>query len=800
MARLGVSVVGGIIGAFFGMPALGFMVGSLIGGLLFPPKISGQDVVGPRLDDLRVSTSSYGTPITLAFGRTRLAGTVVWSTDLKETVKKESFGGKGAIGGGGGTSRTFSYSVSFAIAFCHGPVSAFGRVWADGKLIYDPAGAADVETYEFTLRKYLGTEDQLPDSLIEEAVGVDNTPGYRGLAYLVFEDLQLEDFGNRIPSISAEVERLGSFAHSTDPTSASLHEIVKDVVQRSGLQVADITLTRLTDGAVRGYYIARPTTPRAVLQQLAETYFFDVCESNGVLDFNDYGGAPVVTIAQQDLVASDGDRISNPLKEVRKQVLEVPYKIFVAYNEPEQDYQTGTQYAARTQVHAHRDMNEVHYVELPIAMSATQARRIAERMLYVGWIERSTYETKLPWRYLALDPTDVVQLDMDDGRSLTTMIGKAATGADLSIETMLIGQDAETFVETDTAGGTAEGFRPQVLTSPVEPTVFIIDTPYLRDIDDAGQAKALTYLAAGSDDADYSGAFAYVSFDNGVNWDAIGQFTTSIAYGQLLALPATDVSFLDINALDTLDVQMTHGTLASVTEAEMLAGANAAVIGAPGRWEVVQFQTAAVTGPDTYTLSITRRGQRGTEWAIPLHQANDTFILLDAAGMLAFLKSMDEVGQQGLIKAVPKGGSLATATTYSETLRASTLRPYAPVFQQVTDSVDGLTVAWLRRTRFGGGASNGVDTSVPLNEEIEHYNIYLLDAPYTPAFNPLEPTHYRRLIAAHPFPWYLYTTAEMTADGYDKTTDTLYAVVYQMSATAGHGFPCPIAVTPAEFV
>ena len=54
-------------------------------------------------------------------------------------------------------------------------------------------------------RFYEGGEDQLPDPLIEAAEGHGRTPAFRGLAYLVFEDLPLENFGNRIPNITAEV-------------------------------------------------------------------------------------------------------------------------------------------------------------------------------------------------------------------------------------------------------------------------------------------------------------------------------------------------------------------------------------------------------------------------------------------------------------------------------------------------------------------------------------------------------------------------------------------------------------------
>ena len=57
------------------------------------------------------------------------------------------------------------------------------------------------------MRVYRGTEDQLPDPLMEAKQGEGNAPAYRGLAYVVFERLPLETFGNRIPLLQFEVVR-----------------------------------------------------------------------------------------------------------------------------------------------------------------------------------------------------------------------------------------------------------------------------------------------------------------------------------------------------------------------------------------------------------------------------------------------------------------------------------------------------------------------------------------------------------------------------------------------------------------
>ncbi|MER2520938.1 MAG: hypothetical protein ABTQ34_09700 [Bdellovibrionales bacterium] len=135
---------------------------------------------------------------------------MIWSTELKETRHTQHMG----KGGGGAKSTSYSYSVSFAVALCAGPVATVRKIWADTKLIYDASASNTqaMEKYPGTVSIRAGGEDQQPDSTIEMALGAGNVPAYRGLCYLVFTDLQLADFANRIPNISAEVVGAGAMA------------------------------------------------------------------------------------------------------------------------------------------------------------------------------------------------------------------------------------------------------------------------------------------------------------------------------------------------------------------------------------------------------------------------------------------------------------------------------------------------------------------------------------------------------------------------------------------------------------
>lgn len=203
MASLVLGVVGGAVGWMVGGPAgaqVGFALGSAAGGLLFPPK--GPD--GPRLNDLAVQGSAYGQAIPILYGTDRIAGNIIWAAPIQEHAHEE--GGKG-----GPEYTTYSYTVSLAAAIGEGPIAGVLRIWADGLLIFDrrPTATGDAVGFNASSHKfYLGTEDQLPDPTIQALQG--ETPAYRGLAYVVFTDLQLEKFGNRIPSLTFEYVTNGS--------------------------------------------------------------------------------------------------------------------------------------------------------------------------------------------------------------------------------------------------------------------------------------------------------------------------------------------------------------------------------------------------------------------------------------------------------------------------------------------------------------------------------------------------------------------------------------------------------------
>ncbi len=214
---VGASLPGALsgIGRVLGQAA-GAYIGRSIDQSLFGETVQRQ---GARLTGLHIQASSEGASIPALYGRARIAGQVIWAARFKEHEETETHSSGGGKGGGGSrvSVTNYRYSLSFAVGLCEGAIARIGRVWANGE---------PFELGQAAWRLHKGSETQEPDALIEAIEGADNAPAYRGLAYIVFEDLPLERFGNVIPQLSFEVIRPVSDAPEGEPR---LEERIKGV-------------------------------------------------------------------------------------------------------------------------------------------------------------------------------------------------------------------------------------------------------------------------------------------------------------------------------------------------------------------------------------------------------------------------------------------------------------------------------------------------------------------------------------------------------------------------------------------
>ena len=221
MATILLSAAGAAIGGMASGTVLGLsgaVVGRAVGatlGRVIDQRLmgSGSDAVERgRVDRFRITGAGEGTAVAQLFGRMRLSGQVIWASHFVERVAT-SGGGRGKGAPPRPVTTSYSYSVSLAVALCAGEIRRVGRIWADG---------VELDQTSMAMHVYSGTEDQMPDPVIEAVEGAGAVPAYRGIAYVVFEDLDLGPFGNRVPQFAFEVVRAAQPERPMLPAAADL--------------------------------------------------------------------------------------------------------------------------------------------------------------------------------------------------------------------------------------------------------------------------------------------------------------------------------------------------------------------------------------------------------------------------------------------------------------------------------------------------------------------------------------------------------------------------------------------------
>lgn len=653
---------------------VGGVLGALAGQQVDSALFGGGSVSGPRLKDLAVTTSSYGTAMPRQFGAMRVGGTIIWATDLVE--HGQTSGGKGQP-----SVTTYSYTSSFAVALSSRPVQSVGRIWADGDLLRGADGALKVGG---TLRLHNGYGDQSVDPLIASAAGAQNCPAFRGLAYAVFEDLQLADFGNRIPTLTFEV--------FGDDGALSLATLFDGVVE-------DVALSVPLDG-ILGY--ACEGSLADTLSQFQPVMPMS-CDAGGeaLTITADRQSTTPIALPEPALTSASGEfGAQSGYQYKRDPAPDNPPRV-LRYYDPALDYQPGMQRAIGQAL-----PGQPKTIEVPATIAASDAAQLIQQSARDADWRRET----LAWRCAELDPAVAPGV-------LVTPFGQPGLWRVTAWEWRDTGiqLDLERVAPTASTGAPADPGRANLANDdPVTPTSLVA---YELPWDGQGSSDAIIVQAAtSSSSAGWPGAALYGDFDTGtLTWLAASgrqRSTTGTALGALA--PASP---LLIDRQSTVTVQLTGSDLALTGASldQLAAGANRALLGG----EIIQFAHATAQGKGVWRLSTLLRGRGGTESAIATHGAGEAFVLLDAMPV-----QLDGAKLQGASGIAALGLADPAQVEAPILCRGYSRRPWSPVHSKATYTPDGaLTLSWTRRARGGWAWSDGVDT--PLQEQSETYLVSL---------------------------------------------------------------------------
>lgn len=673
MATLVLTAVGTVLGGPLG-GAIGAALGQSVDqNILFKPK--GRE--GPRLAELDVQTSTYGSQVPRIFGTMRVAGTVIWATDLKEK-KKKSGGGKGQP-----SSTTYSYSVSFAVALSSRRLARVGRIWADGNLLRGAKG--DFKTSLGGFRLMTGDPDQAADQLIASAEGTGSTPAYRGMAYAVFESLQLEDYGNRIPSLTFEL-----FAEEEPVSVAAITGELSD-----GLLTG--TETAFVDG-----YAASGENVSDAMEPLVDVFDLWTRPVGSGLTL---GGAVVAEahLPALSLAGRVNGEAQTPRTSARDAAVLAPRAVSVRHHDPDRDYQAGIQRAVRP-----GPGRSETQIELPAVISATQAKALATARVAGAWKGRNRLDLVCGWRQLSLGAGRVVTVEGAAG--LWRIENWEWEKMALRLSLRQVGAAPLSAGEAFSGTSVRENDLPQ------GPTVLrLADLPNLYDT--APTVPHVVAAAAGASSA-WRKASLFVEEQDEII--AAGSTAAPAVMGTCLSPPGSGQAqlFDDVTAFD-VELLAEDMVLAGASDEALLRGANLCLAGD----ELLQFGRAEQTGPRQFRLSRLLRGRRGTEWAIGGHGAGEPFLLIEADALMRVPDT--HVRQGAMLSMLAIGVGDVEPATADLMVAGQALLPPSPVHLRVEKDAEGnRTIRWTRRSRVGWAWDDAVDA--PLGEELERYRVRVL--------------------------------------------------------------------------
>jgi len=635
----------------------------------------------PVVSGLRVSTTVYGKPIPLVYGRGRVSGNLIWAGDFKTTAhtSSTSAGGKGGHSGSA-TSTSYSYSASMAIAFCEGFVTPSGLDWSMW------LSKLNQNSSVFGFATFVGDNAQNPWGYLST-----NYPAqalsYRGTAYAAIANY---DLGNSaaFPNISAEVMgRLAgagtgtSWPYSDVNPSYVLYDILQSPESGIGLDtslIGDLTAMQ-TYCQAQGLFVSpvydTQTAARDMLTNLCTVANTAPFFSAGKLklvpqaDFPVTGNGVTYTpnmtpqyyLGDDDYIVTSPDE--DPIKCTRKSVSDLYNDVQVNYLDRQNAYNSATAEAQdQRAIEAYGD-RIAPVADLKEICDGGIARTVAQLMLQRYQFVRNTYEFRLGWRYALLEPMDIVALT-DSGLGLNNAPVRIITIEEDELGTLTITAEELPIGSLNPSPHAQQGNSGYVISGSVDPgntsTPVIFEPP----VSLTGGTPEVWISAAGG--PNWAKANVWVSTDN-QSYKMVGQILAPARYGTLTAALPSGSSPDTTNTL-AVDLTVSNGTLTSGTQQN----ATDLLTLCYCDGELLAYETATLTATSKYNLTYLVRGAYGT--AIGSHASGAQFARLDEApfqfaydpswvGRTIYIKlqSVNAFGQSGASQAL----SNLTPVTYN---------------------------------------------------------------------------------------------------------------------------------------
>ena len=656
---------------------------------------SGQPVAtqATRYNGMQVQGSQYGMGLPIVYGQQRLAGTLIWYGDFQSVEHKQSVGK-----GGGGVSTSYTYSSSFQLAICEGPIAGIPTIWKDS----GTTSFSDVNgTYS------LGTQNQAAWSHLSGADALQ----YPYTAWVGCLNLALGSSPN-VPNFNFEIAGLFQFAPTASPAiiDADPSVIFSDLLSSTthglsfGAFLGDLTLYHnycLANNIFLSLVVDQQTTMNEILTRLLQVTNSNTAWSNGKLIVIPYGDesatANGVTYTPPTTVQkyfTDSDYIK-PVRVDQKPLSDLYNVVRVEYVNRANNYNTSVAEAKdQADIDNTFGVRQQEMIQGHSITNGTLAQWVAQTILQRALYIRNTYTFTTTMENVAFEPGDVIALTDSQCGLLSEPVRIKSISEQGTNELQFV---CEEFPAGVASGATQSveapaGYVPSVNGAPdaTQPPVIFRAPQFLTN------GAPEVWIGVGGAGPNWGGANVLLSLDN-VSYAKIGTVAPGCRYGTLTAALATSAT--DPDTVNSFTVALdAGGTLSGGTQAE---ADNLATLMLVDQ-ELLSYETTVLNGNGTYTLGngYLRRGCYET--TIAAHSIGAPWLRVDDS---VFRWQVDPswVGLTVYLKFQPwnlyGGGLVSEASLTAVTYVVGTAEeipdtPPVPTNFTATGAYDGIHLTW----------------------------------------------------------------------------------------------------------
>lgn len=605
------------------------------------------------INSISVQQSAYGLAIALLFGKNRVAGNLIYYSDLTP-IPHTSTSSSGGKGGKSTTSNTtYTYTAALMIALGEGVISEVTKVWSNSTVTTLSAlgldfytGADDQPVWPWLLSKYPGTDRAIP---------------YRGTAYVASGKYDLGS-GTSLPNLNFEGTGLNS--QSSFKGDAIITDIIDTLITNTRFGVTEFPSSRLGDlTRLRDYTVANGifASPSYTSQDQLSTLLTDLCQignaqpvwSQGVLKFVPYSlesaqgnGATYIAstdveydLTTDDLVADEGE---DPITFNRSDTSDAYNHQPIEFSDRSNDYNTDTDFAEDLANIDDQGRRTADVVTLHAICERSIAKIVAQNILNRELYVRNTWTFKLSWKYCGLEPMDLVSMTIDE------------LGLNRALFRILTIDDDDSYTLTITAEevyGSTSGVDLHPTQDSNRPTSNYnidpgnVNTPVMWEppgqLITTDQGIETWFGASGG--PNWGGCFVWIADDTDQNFKRIGEITSPCRQGIISALLAKGLD-PDQTNIANVDLTECRGSMIGGTKADADAFNTLSNIGG----ELISYQNAVLSSLYKYNLSYLRRGIYDTYNSD--HPINSRFFKVDKDRFFKYPANASIIGKTYHVK------------------------------------------------------------------------------------------------------------------------------------------------------